>query len=60
MNLIQIEAARLVKQVMEGGNLDQALQASLRSQPRPRRGGAEPSGAGGGALRLLPQSAASQ
>lgn len=33
MNRIQTEAARLVKQVMEGSNLDQALQASLRAQP---------------------------
>ncbi len=30
MNIIQTEAARLVQQVMDGGNLDQALQDSLR------------------------------
>lgn len=41
MNSVQTEAARLVKQVMDGGNLDQALQASLRAHPEltaPQRG----------------------
>lgn len=34
MNIIQAEAARLVQCVMAGGNLDQALQASLRDHPQ--------------------------
>ncbi|PJC02527.1 MAG: 16S rRNA (cytosine(967)-C(5))-methyltransferase RsmB, partial [Gallionellales bacterium CG_4_9_14_0_8_um_filter_59_50] len=33
MKIIQTEAARLVGHVMDGGNLDQALQASLRAHP---------------------------
>lgn len=34
MNIIQSEAARLVQHVMEGGNLDHLLQASLRMHPQ--------------------------
>ena len=34
MNIIQTEAARMVQHVMDGGNLDQALQASLRVHPQ--------------------------